>query len=200
MTRIAYEPSYPVTAAWNLEHMPVVACVVFVQELGNELCFVGSRSWMFPGAIGTCLEELSKFPWEAKRHILRIDDDQTWPELFRRHELHVELAREHASLGKSTAMADAMLERATFDTAPRPWLDASETTNNELLIDSLNGYRVKPLEGADGGKENFADSPLVTYERYFAGAIELLAAWLWARRRRREVRPIDYSAQDRAVI
>jgi hypothetical protein len=42
--------------------------------------------------------------------------------------------------------------------------------------------------------------PLVTYERYLAGAVELFAAWEWARRRKSATRALDYSLQDRAVI
>jgi hypothetical protein len=202
-TRVGYDSTLPVTAAWNLEYMPAAASVVFFQELGNEIAVIGSRSWMFT-PISQCLAELEdgphKFPWRAARHVLRIDEENVWPELFQRAELNVEQTREHASIGKATAVTAAMLERATIDTTPRPWLEATESGNNELLVDSLNGYRMKELkEVAGDGAQDFSDTPVVSYERYLAGAVELFAAWHWARRRRRG-RPMDYSAYDRAVI
>jgi hypothetical protein len=201
-TRVGYDPTLPVIAAWNLEHMPAAAAVVFVQELGNELAIIGSRSWMFT-PISQCLAELEsgphKFPWKAARHVLRIDGEQVWPDLFDRYGLETTQTREHSSAGKAAAVTAAMLERTTIDTTPRPWLEPAESSNNELLVDSLNGYRMKELERADGGGENFSDAPLVSYERYAAGAVELFAAWHWAKRGARR-RPIDYSAQDRAVI
>lgn len=199
--RVAFDPAMPVTAAWNLENMPANASVVFFQELGNEVAIIGSRSWMFPRSISECFGELDAFPWQAARHVIRIDDENVWPRLFLDYGLRVGQTREHSTFGKSTAVTAALLERASIDTTPRPWLDAVEASNNELLVDSLNGYRAKELERVDGGGENFDDKPVVSYERYFARAVELYAAWHWARHRRRGPgRPLDYSQQDRAVI
>ena len=192
-TRVGYDATIPVTAAWNLDHMPASASVVFFQELGNEVAVIGSRSWLFT-PISQCLAELDAFPWESARHLIRIDDEGVWPELFRRAELKVELAREHGEKSKAAAMAAAMLERTYIDTTPRDWLEPSEVSNNELLIDSLNGYRLKELE-----EGQFGDSPVVSYERYLTGAVELFASWHW-RRARAKSKPLDYSAHDRAVI
>lgn len=200
---VAYDPTFPVVAAWNLADAPANHSAVFVQEKGNELALIGSRSWMFD-RLHDCFADLSSFPWRVSHHVIAPDEEGVWPELFERAELAVETAPILSSIGKIAAVTNAMLERTWIDTVSRPFAGNGLETNNELLVDSLNGYRLRELEGDTtvDGKENFDDKPVVAYERYLTRALELYAAWNFRAghsHRGRRRRP-DYAAQDRAVI
>jgi hypothetical protein len=194
---VVYDPTFPVVAAWNVGDAPANLSVVFFQEKGNEIHVIGSRSWMF-AELHECLADVAALPWKVRTHLLKADDDGVWAELFTRHQISVEETRAAWSIGKTAAVTNAMLERTFVDTAPRPYAGAGLETNNELLIDSLAGYRVKELEGQNG-RDNFDDKPVTDFERYLTRAVELYAVWNFGRAPFL-TRARNYSAYDRAVI
>lgn len=204
--RHLHDATYPVYAAWNLDNAPSNYSVVFFQERGgNELAVIGSRSWMFE-PLHNCFADLATFPWRAARDLIMFDKEGVWASLFDSHQRKPELVFP-LDQGRVSAITNAMLTRTHIDTMPRSYAGKGIATNNELLVDSLLGYRVRALETGTE-RENFDHKPLVTYERYLAGAAELFATWQFTRdpkrgRSRRSqygVNGRELSAYDRTVI
>ena len=179
--RQLYDATYPVFAAWNLDNAPANYAVVFFQERGgNELAVIGSRSWMFV-PLHECFADLATFPWKVARDLIMFDKEGVWSGIFDAHERRPELVFPFDQ-GRVSAITNALLSRTHIDTMPRPYAGKGIATNNELLVDSLLGYRVRERESAaEAERENFDAVPLVTYERYLAGAMELFATWQFVR-------------------
>src|SRR5690606_29036770 len=96
--------------------------------------------------------------------------------------------------GKRMTLTQRLLPRLEIDTVPRAWAPGG---NNAILVDSLNGYRVKELASHS---DVFTLNILATHEQYLARAVEHYAAHGWRAGRSGWGRPVDYSSYDRAVI
>lgn len=196
MRRQGYDPVFPVSAAWALEFAPVNLSVVFVQRDGNEHFVIGSRSWFFD-ELGACLAEIREaFPWRVSEHVLPPEDEpRVWELAFADARL---LNTEHAPAlpdGKRMMLTQRLLARVHIDTAVRAW---EPDGNNSLLLDSLNGYRVKELASHS---DAFTMNILGTHEQYLSRALEHYAAWDWrGGSADKWGRAPDYSLHDRAVI
>ncbi len=194
--RASYDARFPVSAAWALEFSPVNVSVVFMQCDGNEHFCIASRSWMFE-PIADCVAELrTLFPWKVTEHILPPEPEpRVWELVFTDLRL---LNTEHAPElpdAKRMILAQRFLSRLHVDTLPRPW---EPDGNNGLLVDSLNGYRVKELASHS---DVFTMNVLGTHEQYLTRALEHYAAWEWRGAPSASWgKPQDYSQSDRAVI
>lgn len=198
--RVAHDSRFSVSAAWALEFAPVNVSVVFMQSNGFEHYCIGSRSWMFEELADCVAEVRSEFPWRVAVHVIPPEPDTTrpavWGPIFEELGLYPERAPVIDDV-KRMLLAQRLLSRLYIDTAPRPFVKNGEA-NNQLLIDSLNGYRMKELSGFAGV---YTMNPLATHERYLTRALEHYAAWDWrgAPERAWGPRP-DYTQSDRAVI
>lgn len=196
MRRHAYDPGRPVTAAWALEFAPVNVSVVYVQNEGNEHFVIGSRSWFFD-ELGACIADAREaFPWKPAEHVLPPEDEpRVWELAFQDARL---LNTEHAPAmpdAKRMMLTQRLLARLHIDTAPRSW---DTDGNNAILLDSLNGYRVKELASH---ADVFTMNVLGTHEQYLSRALEHYAAWDWrGASAAKWGRPPDYSLSDRAVV
>lgn len=194
--RRGYDAALPVTAAWALEFTPVNVSVVFMQRAGNEYVCIGSRSWMFE-AIGDCVAEIrTGFPWRVAEHVLPPErEPRVWQEIFGDMRVfNVEYAPELDDRARMV-ITQRMLPSLYIDTAPRPWEEGRQ--NNEMLIESLNGYRMKELASHS---DVFTLNVLSTHEQYLTRALEHYAAWA----RLEPARPWgprpDYTEADRGII
>lgn len=196
MRSVAYDAAFSVSASWALEFAPVNVSVVFMQSDGNEHFCIASRSWFFE-ELARCLAAIrEEFPWRVSAHILPPEKEpRVWEGVFHDQRL---LNTEHApelADAKRMLLTQRFLPRLHIDTKPRPW---DEDGNNTLLVDSLNGYRVKELASHT---DVFTMNILGTHEQYLARALEHYAAWDWQSSRSSTWnKPQDYSRWDRAVI
>lgn len=196
MNRVGYDAAFPVVASWALEFAPVNVSVVMLQSDGNEHYAIASRSWFFD-ELARCVPELREvFPWRVAIHLLPPEKEpRVWEGVFADLRL---LNTEHAPElpdNKRMLITQRFLPRLHIDTQPRAW---DEDGNNALLVDSLNGYRVKELASHT---DVFTMNVLGTHEQYLARALEHYAAWDWhASRASAWNKPQDYSQWDRAVI
>ena len=193
----AYDARFPVFAAWALEFAPVNVSVVLIQSCREDFLCVGSRSWFFkplPDCIATVQ---SGYPWRVGRHILPPERTPgVWQAMFA--DLCVYNCAHAPELpdGKRMLIAQAFLSRLTIDTSARPW----DAESNQLLVDSLNGYRMREVASV---ADQFTNSVQNTHEQYLARALEHFAALEWRtpiRGERAWGPAIDYTMHDRAVI
>ena len=192
----AYESRFPVYASWSLEFAPVNISVAFMQPAENEVRCIGSRSFMFTTLAEAVATARAEFPWGRKvaAHIVPPDDDSVYQDLFDDMQLFAEAAPQ-LGVSKLALTTQAFLSRLHVDNVARTFERVS-SVNNELLMDSLNGYRLR--ESSDS--EEFTLNQFISFERYLARAVENYAAWdrqvgasvAWAER--------DYSAHDLGVI
>lgn len=197
MRRVGYDSAFRVSAAWALEFAPVNLSVVFMQSDGNEHFCIASRSWFFDELARCIAETLETFPWRVAEHLIPPESEpRVWARVFEEQRLHnVEHAPE-LEANKRMLVTQRFLRRLHIDTQPRPW---DEDGNNALLVDSLNGYRVKELASHT---DVFTMNPLATHEQYLARALEHYAAWDFHGGGMRPAwgRPQDYGNHDRGVI
>ena len=193
----SYDARFPVFCAWALEFAPVNVSCVLVQPRGDDFLCVGSRSWFFESLPDCVAVVESKYPFKIGRHILPPENaPSVWSALFA--DLCVFNVAHAPDLadGRRMLITQAFLSRLAIDTAPHPW----DLENNQLLVDSLNGYRVKEQANA---QDVFSTTVQASHEQYLARALEHFAAHenaSPARGARKHSAPIDYSMQDRAVI
>lgn len=192
--RAGYDAAFPVSATWALEFAPVNVSVLFMQRDGNQHQCIGSRSWFF-GELADCVAESREvFPWRVSRHLIPPDEHGVWLTVFQRLELH---NVEHAPAfpdNQRMLIAQLFLSRLSIDTASRQW---EPDGNNALLVDSLNGYRVKELASHS---DAFTLNPLGTHEQYLTRALEHYAAWDWRRPAASWGPKPDYSKDDRRQV
>lgn len=193
--RRGYDAAFPVSAAWALEFAPVNVSVLFMQTDGNEHFCIGSRSWFFEELARCIAEARETFPWRVAEHILPPEGEpRIWERVFHDQRLlNVEHAPELPD-NKRMLLTQRFLSRLHIDTAPRPW---AEDGNNALLVDSLNGYRVKELASHS---DVFTMNILGTHEQYLTRALEHYAAWEFGGAPTQWSTPQNYSQQDKAVI
>jgi hypothetical protein len=198
--RGSYDAKFPVYAAWALEFAPVNVSVVFLQPRDSDFLCIGSQSWYFD-ALPLCVARArSEFPWVVSTHVLPHEggprSKRVWQTLF--EDLRV-FNIDHAPEledGKRMVITQGFLSRVSVDTTPRPW----DENNNAVLLDSLNGYRVKELASH---ADSFTTNVLGTHELYLTRALENFAAWEWknpSRGSKAWGRAPDYTQHDRAVI
>lgn len=196
MRRVGYDAAFPVSAAWALEFAPVNVSVLFMQTDGNEHFCIGSRSWFFEELAHCIAEAREVFPWRVADHIITPEKEPfVWLRVFEEQRLHNARHAPAMDAGKRMLITQRFLTRLHVDTMPRPW---DEDGNNALLIDSLNGYRVKELASHS---DVFTMNILGTHEQYLTRALEHYAADefanppgdTWGA-------PPDYTMHDRAVI
>jgi hypothetical protein len=202
---VLHDATYPVVAAWNLEDYPANLSVVFFQERAGENVILASYTWTLEASLANAVAELAALPWKVTTDIVAANSEGVWPELFALQGRHCETVTPY-SHAHTVAITNTMLGRTVVDTVPRPYAQRGFETNNEILIDSLNGYRLAELRSE--GRENFDAKPETTYERYLTRAVEIFASWQFSRGGHRNAsrRPgaardaLDYSAYDRTVI
>lgn len=196
MKRVGYNAGHMVTAAWALEFAPVNVSVVMFQTDGNEHFCIGSRSWFF-AELADCVAELREaFPWRVGEHVLPPEKEpRVWEGIFEDLRLFNTEHADELPDNRRMLLTQQFLRRVHIDTQPRPW---DEDGNNALLVDSLNGYRVKELASHS---DVFTMNILGTSEQYLARALEHYAVWAWkAGAASQWSKPLDYSQQDRTVI
>lgn len=196
MTRVAYDPSFPVVASWALEFAPVSVAVVMMQASGNEHFCIASRAWFFE-ELANCLGEVREvFPWRIASHLIPPEPDKfkIWEQIFHDQALNnIEHAPDMPD-NRRMLLTQLFLRRLHVDTAPRPW---ELEGNNASLLDALNGYRVKELSSH---AEVFTLNVLGTHEQYLTRALEHYAAHAQLRRAPRWLPGQDYKNHDAAVI
>jgi len=190
----AYDARYPVQAAWSLEYAPVNISAAFFQPIGNEVRAVGCRSWMFATLPECVAAARATLPWKTPaQNIVPPDDDGVYSALLSDLGLYCDTAPALAG-SKVALVTQAFISRLHIDNVPRPF-ERVTALNNDLLIDSLNGYRLK--ESADS--EEFTLNRFVSFEQYLARAVEHYASWE-ARQAHTRSRPRNYATLDRVVI
>lgn len=195
MRRVGYDSAFPVSASWALEFAPVNVSVVMFQCDGNEHFAIGSRSWFFEELAGCIAQLREEFPWRVAEHILPPEKDpRVWELCFTDQRLFNTVHAPELPDNKRMLLTQRFLRRLHIDTQPRPW---DEDGNNALLVDSLNGYRVKELANHS---DVFTMNILATHELYLARALEHYAAWEWREGSAPEwSTPVNYAAHDKAV-
>lgn len=191
--RVAYDAALSVHAAWALEFAPVNVSVVFFQADGNEHFVIGSRSAFFLELPAFVAEVRETFPWRTHEHILPPETDLIWHRLFTGLGLSNIRHAPDMPDNKRMLTTQLFLSRVSIDSVSRPW---DEDGNNALLIDSLNGYRVKELASHS---DVFTMNVVATHEQYLTRAVEHYAAW-HSQRRHGWRKPPDYRQHDRGVI
>lgn len=194
--RVAYDAAFPVSAAWALEFAPVNVSVLFMQTNGNEHFCIASRSWFFE-ELARCLAECREvFPWRVTEHLLPPEEEpHVWLRVFRDQRLYNAQHAPRLPDNKRMLITQRFLPRLHVDTTPREW---DEDGNNALLIDSLNGYRVKELASHS---DVFTMNVLGTHEQYLTRALEHYAAQEFLRPSDEQWSPPpDYRLHDKAVI
>lgn len=193
--RAGYDAAFPVMATWALEFAPVNVSVVFLQADGNEYFAIASRSWFFE-ELARCLAEIREvFPWRVAEHVLPPEAEPfVWRRMFEDQKLHNTQHAPKLADNQRMLVTARFLRRLHIDTVPRAW---DEDGNNALLVDSLNGFRVKELAAF---ADVFTVNPLGTHEQYLSRALEHFAA-LELERPLEEWGPApNYANHDRAVI
>lgn len=195
MSRVAYDAAFPVVASWALEFAPVNISVVFIQQDGNEHFCVASRSWFFE-ELARCIAEVREiFPWRVLEHILPPEQQPgVWERMFEDQRLFNTVHAPDLPDGKRMLVTQRFLPRLHIDTQPRQW---DEDGNNALLIDALNGYRVKELASHS---DVYTMNILGTSEQYLARALEHYASWDFSRPKVDWSEPQNYVLHDRGVI
>jgi hypothetical protein len=196
MNRLAYDPAFPVTAAWSLEFAPVNISVAFFQLHGNEVACIGSRSWYFDGLAECLAEARTDFPWRVAEHVIPPErpKERVWQALFLDQRIYSVTHAPDFPPNRCMLITQRLMSRMSIDTATRPW---APDGNNAQLVDSLNGYRVKELPSHP---DEFTMNIEPTHEQYLARAVEVFAAWEWFYGAAPWGAPIDYSKSDEAVI
>lgn len=198
--RGSYDARFPVYAAWALEFAPVNVSVVFLQPRDSDFLCVGSQSWYFD-AVALCVaKSRAEFPWVVATHVLPPESGprskRVWQTMFEDLRIfNVEHAPEIED-GARMVITQGFLSRVSIDTTPRPW----DESNNAVLLDSLNGYRMRELAAQ---ADTFTTYPLGTHEMHLTRALEHFAVWEWknpTRGRTTWGKAPNYTQHDRAVI
>jgi hypothetical protein len=158
----------PVVASWSVAHMPANVSVVFVQP-GETPRIIGSQSFTLediPSAIAT----LNRYPWKVSQHVVNTDDPATL-QIFADHLLRVDSVVMPKDSVTTTLTRD-LLGRALIDNQLRPFNDSGIESNNDLLIDSLNGYTLREVSA-----DAWSTLTVPGYEAYLVSALETFAAW-----------------------
>lgn len=192
-----YDARFPVSAAWSLEFAPVNVSVVLIQPRGDDFLCLGSRSWFFESLPDCVATVQSGYPWRVGRHVLPPEQPpRIWEALFADLCVYNVVHAPELEHGRRMLLTQAFLSRLTIDTTPRAW----DAENNQLLVDSLNDYRMREVTNA---QDQFSTSVQASHGQYLARALEHFAAYenfAPARGARAHSKPLDYSAHDRAVI
>ena len=164
-----YDSSRPVYASWSTEFDDQYT-VAFWQTRNNAAYCIGSDSYPFESVPDALDQVENKFPWRyINRHILPHNTPTEIAEVFENRARIIETAPPVDSIFSITRDQLATLH---IDNGVRPWLDGEET-NNERLVDALNGYRFKEANG--GG--SWLNTPVDSWEKHYATAVETFAAY-----------------------
>jgi hypothetical protein len=167
-----------------------------MQTDGNEHFCIASRSWFFE-ELARCIAEVREvFPWKTAEHLIPPEDEPfAWERIFREQQLHNTEHAPRLPANQLMLVAQRFLPRLHIDTEARAW---EPDGNNSLLVDSLNGYRVKELSSHT---DVFTMNVLGTHEQYLTRALEHYAAHEFANPAGEKLGPPpDYRLHDRAVI
>ena len=188
---IAFDPRYEVIASWAPEFLPVNCSVIFAQPRGDEVHIIGSASYMFETLANAVAKARTEYPWRASRHLIPHTESREWLLLFNDLGLRATPVVDRV-YSVTTAITQALLARVYIDTQARSF---APDGNNEILIDSLNGYSVR-----ERSEDQFTTRPMEwQYQEYLVRAMERYATWDRFKRHRTS-RPPNYVQQDRAVI
>lgn len=194
---MTYDARFAVFAAWALEFAPVNVSVVFIQPRGDDFLCIGSGSWFFESLADCVAKVQSAYPWRVSTHVLPFEKPQgVWRAMFEDLLIYNAVHAPELSDGRRMMLTQAFLSRLTIDLAPHPW----DEENNQVLIDSLGGYRMREVASA---QDQFTTTVQASHEQYLARALENFAAHEWrspARGARAWGPAPDYSMHDRAVI
>lgn len=185
----------PVYCSWSLEFAPLNISVAFFQPNGNEWRGIGSRSFMFTELDEALASVRSEFPWKVAEHIVPHETDGIYQALLEEHGVYANEAPARA-LQPTSLITQTFLSRLHVDTAPRKFETMTPESNNMLLLDSLNGYRLKQQAG-----QEFSLTVFQSFERYLARAVENFASYEHSQGVGQDWGPApDYTLHDRAVI
>lgn len=158
----AYDPKFPLYAAWDLGFSDHLACVL-MQPKGNEHACVGSRAWTFTTIQDAIVELRKVFPWGDRIKLSVLPHDANVQHISDIG-MPIELAPK-LPVAQGIEIVRTYLPLLRIDIAPRPW---AEDGNNAVLIDALNGYRT---EHSRQHPEVFQLTPAHTWESHFADAV-----------------------------
>lgn len=163
-----YDASAPVYAAWSLEFDEQYT-VAFFQTDGSANRLIGSKSYPFE-PLTNCLQHVAHdFPWRyIARHIVPHTTPPEVQEQFERFNAVIDTAPPLANVFSVTR---DQLNLTWIDNAPRSF--EGDENNNELVIDSLNGYR---FTSAKGG-QSYTNTPVNSWEKHHARALEVFSCW-----------------------
>jgi hypothetical protein len=178
LTTLAFDPKYPVYAVWDLGWVDHLSAI-YIQPHGNESRIIGSRAWRLTTIPDAIADERKTFPWEVDTDVLpwdaaksSLETGATWQQVFEDQHRRTELAPK-LSPHEGIAQVQLLLPTCSIDTAPRPWAPEG---NNQLLIESLTGYRTEIRKGS-GAPGVFQLSPSHTWESHFADALRYYAVF-----------------------
>ncbi len=161
-----YDAGAPVYASWSLDSSHYA--VIFWQTDGNTSRVIGSKSFPFEPLPNAIQQAQHGFPWKyIARHIVPNNVKREMIDQFERYGM-TEVAPQVES--KIEVTRD-LLNLAWIDNAPRKFTD--EQDNNETLVDALQGFRFLPTKAGS----SFTANPANTWEKHFATAVEVFAAW-----------------------
>lgn len=188
----AFDVSRPVFAVWSLQWDEQYT-VCYFQTENNTNRIIGSRSYPFDSLTDALQKAAHQFPWRyIARHIV---PPKTPPEVIEQLERFGVV--EHApDVENVFSVTREQLALTYIDTQPRSF--EQDEDNNQLLIDSLNGYRFSEARGG----QSFTNTPVNSWEKHYARCVELFATW----RHNEPLQaggwhpPPSYDQHDRAVI
>lgn len=188
----AYLPNVPVWSSWHLEDAPANISAAFFQRTeGGDVRCIGSSSWSFR-ELADVVADVRQLPFPISGQVLPSDDDGVFSQLFREQGFGNVIAAPARTPAKTALLTQQFLGRLSVDHISRPYL--RDELNNELLMDSLNGYAMKQRSD-DAVFSGYAD----TYHRYLVRTVEHFAsAELVMGSTTR--RPRNYTNLDRGVI
>ena len=185
LTNVAHVADVPVSAAFDLgmdDHM----AAIFIQEVGNEVRIIGSRSWRFTPIPEVCAD-MAKLPFPV-RHVhlphdamvTGMNSGKTRERVFRDFGYTTEVVASPPGSKQPGIEAARNLLAQT-------WIDEAA---NELLFEAFMGYRTE--ESNEPGV--FRLTPAHTWESHYADSFQVYAKS--RRERLGQQGPLNYDARD----
>jgi hypothetical protein len=191
ITPVPWEPALPVIATWDLG-MDDHTAIVFLQELGREVRFIGCAS--FQGMpLSDIAAEIKKRPFHVEHCYLPHDSNVRSYETGKTRQSTIEslLQCKSTRVPSPPGSVNDGIETVR-NLLPQVWIDNGEEC--EMLIDALTGYRTEKSDKTGV----FRLTPLHSWESHLADAVRCYAM---GRKLRLGKKPKpDYSQLDNAVM
>ena len=185
LTNVSHVAEVPVSAAFDLgmdDHMTAI----FIQEVGNEVRIIGSKSWRFTPIPAVC-DDMAKLPFKVRHVHLPHDAMVTGMNSGKTRKRVFEDFGYTTEIVASPPGSKQPGIEAARNLLAQTWIDEG---NNELLFEAFMGYRTE--ESSEPGV--FRLTPAHTWESHYADAWQVYAK---SRRERLGARaPLDYSERD----